>query len=101
MGLGLFLTTPALLYMFKARLDRLNLAAIAALFAILIPIITYGATGWSQFGYRFSLDFLPFMAILVASGKDYRLDRFKLAVIILSLTINFWGTLSFSSNWVA
>jgi len=96
MGLGLFFTTPALLYMFSARLkERLSLAALAALLLISIPILTYGATGFSQFGYRFSLDFLPFMAILVASGMHHRLDRLKIAVIILSCAINLWGTLAF------
>jgi len=102
MGLGLFLTTPALLYMFRARLkERMTLAALAALLLVYIPIVTYGATGWLQFGYRFSIDFLPFMAILVASGMRYRLDRLKIAVIILSCAINLWGTLSFHKfDWM-
>lgn len=103
MGLGLFLTTPALLYMFRARLkERLSLAALAALLLVSIPIVTYGATGYAQFGYRFSLDLLPFMAILVASGMRHRLDRLKIAVILLSCAINLWGTLSFHKfDWVA
>jgi hypothetical protein len=103
MGLALFLTTPALLYMFRARLsDRLALAALAGLALTAIPIVTYGATGWLQFGYRFSLDVLPFMAILVASGMRHRLDRLKIAVILLSCAICLWGTLSFNKlDWVA
>ena len=103
MGLGLFLTTPALLYMFRARLkEGLSLAALAALLLVSIPIVTYGATGWLQFGYRFSLDLLPFMAILIASGMHHRLDRLKIAVILLSCAINLWGTLSFHKfDWVA
>jgi hypothetical protein len=103
MGLGLFLTTPALLYMFRARLNnRLVLAALAGLVLIAIPIVTYGATGWLQFGYRFGLDLLPFMAILVASGMHYRLDRLKVAAIVLSCAICLWGTLSFHKfDWVA
>ena len=103
MGLGLFLTTPALLYVFRARLkERLSLVALAALLLISIPIVTYGATGWLQFGYRFSLDLFPFMAILVASGMRHRLDRFKIALILLSCAISLWGTLSFHIfDWVA
>ena len=103
MGMGLFFTTPALLYMFRASLkERLSLAALVALLLTSIPIVTYGATGWLQFGYRFSLDLLPFMAILVASGMNHRLDRLKVAVIILSCVINLWGTLAFNQfDWVA
>jgi hypothetical protein len=102
MGLGLFFTTPALLYMFRAHLkDRLVLAALGGLLLTSIPLVTVGTTGWLQFGYRFSLDILLFMAILAASGMSYRLDRFKIAIIVLSCCINLWGTLAFNKfNWV-
>jgi hypothetical protein len=102
MGLGLFLTTPALLYAFRSRLGTLERAALAALVLTAIPIVTYGATGWAQFGYRFSLDVLPFVVILVASGMRHDLDRLKIAVIVLSCAINLWGTLAFHKlDWVA
>jgi hypothetical protein len=101
-GLGLFFTTPALLYIFKARLKGICLAAIAAIITTSIPIVTCGATGWIQFGYRFSLDILPFLAILMASGMRYRLSRLKIAVIVLSCCVNLWGVLSFFwFYWVA
>jgi hypothetical protein len=101
MGLGLFFTTPALLYIFRARLKGLCLAAIAAIVITAIPIVTCGATGFAQFGYRYSLDVIPFMAILVASGMRYRLNRLKIAVIVLSCCVSLWGTLSFNLlNWV-
>lgn len=95
MGLGLFFTTPALLYMFRARLkDKMALAAVGGLLFTSIPMLTCGVTGFSQFGYRFSLDILPFMILLVASGMRYRLDKFKIAIIILSCCINLWGVLT-------
>jgi hypothetical protein len=102
MGLGLFFTTPALLYMFRARLkDKMTLAAVGGLLLTSIPILTCGATGFSQFGYRFSLDILPFMVLLVASGMRYQLDKLKIAVIVLCCCINLWGTLSFNKlDWV-
>lgn len=96
MGMGLFFTTPALLYMFRARLkEGLALAALIGLLLTSIPILTVAVTGFAQFGYRFSLDLLPFMIILVASGMRHRLDSLKIAVILLSCAINLWGTLSF------
>ena len=102
MGMGLFFITPALLYMFRARLkDKLALAALGGLLLTSIPMLTYGVTGYLQFGYRFSLDILPFMVILVASGMRYRLDGLKIAVIVLCCCINLWGTLAFNKlNWV-
>lgn len=101
-GLGLFFTTPALLYMFRARLkESLALAALIGLLLTSIPLMTVAVTGWAQFGYRFSLDLLPFMVILVASGMHHRLDRLKIAVILLCCAINLWGVLSFHKfDWV-
>ncbi len=102
LGLGLFFTTPAFLYMFRADLrEKLSQAALAALLLISIPLVTYGVTGYLQFGYRFSLDVLPFMAILAASGMRRRISRLALAVILLSCAINLWGTLSFNKlDWI-
>ena len=103
MGLGLFFTTPALLYMFGARLkERLILPAIAGIVLTSIPIVSLAVTGWAQFGYRYSLDVLPFMVILVASGMNHRLNKLKVAVILLSCAINLWGVLAFHKlDWVA
>ncbi len=101
MGLGLFFTTPALLYIFGARLRGLPLAACAGVLATAILWLLHGTTGWAQFGYRYSLDVLPLLAILVASGMHHRLDRLKIAVIILSCAVNLWGTLAFHKlDWV-
>jgi hypothetical protein len=94
-GLGLFFTTPALLYMFSARLkERLTLAALVGLIAVAIPIVTYWSVGWIQFGYRYSLDFLLFMVLLMASGMRYRLSPLKIAVIVLSFAVNLWGVVT-------
>jgi hypothetical protein len=103
MGLALFFTTPALLYMFRARWkDRFVPAALAGLVLVSLPLVTYGVEGFLQFGYRFSLDLLPFMVILVASGMRHRLDHLKIAVIVLSCLINLWGTLCFNKfDWFA
>jgi hypothetical protein len=102
-GMGLFFTTPALFYMFSANLkDKLSLAAFGGIVLTSILLLTYGVVGYLQFGYRFSLDILPFMVILVASGMRYRLDWLKIAVIVLSVGINIWGTLAFNKlDWVA
>jgi hypothetical protein len=57
--MSLFLTTPALVYIFGARRRSAQvLGAWLALILLLIPLVTYYNTGWWQFGYRFSLDFM-------------------------------------------
>ena len=103
MGMGLFFTTPALLYIFRARLkDWAVLAALVGTLTAATVWVLHGTTGWSQFGYRYSLDALPLLVILVASGMRYRLDGLKIAVIVLCCCVNLWGTLAFNKlNWIA
>ena len=99
-GMGLFFTTPALLYIFRAKLRGLTLAACVGTLATATIWMLHGTTGWVQFGYRYSLDALPLLALLVASGMRYRLDWLKIAVIVLSCGVNLWGVLSFHEfNW--
>lgn len=95
-GLGLFLTTPAFLYALRARPTPRTLAAAGALVLTAVPIVTYGATGWTQFGYRFGLDWLPMLLVLTASGMREDVDGRKIAVVGLCVLVNLWGVLSFN-----
>jgi hypothetical protein len=68
--MSLFLTTPALVYIFGGRRHSVQvLGAWLALVLLLIPLVTYYNTGWWQFGYRFSLDFMaPVLLLVVGAG---------------------------------
>lgn len=102
LGLALTFTTPAFLYALRPRLEPRNVAAIASAALVLAVLVAHGATGWSQFGYRFALDLLPPLWLLTASGMRERLDRPKLAVLALCVLVNLWGVLSFNVfDWVA
>ncbi len=70
-GTGLWAVSPALL--FAVRLPRrpdlpLWLAAWLSAIVIAIPDLLYYNTGWGQYGYRFLLDFAPFLMLLLAMG---------------------------------
>lgn len=62
-----------------------------AFLLLLVPLLLYYNTGWWQFGYRFSLDFMvPVMVLLaLAAGKslsgNYRL------LIIAGVLVNLYG----------
>ena len=59
---------------------------------IAIPIVTYFAQGWVQFGYRFLLDFAPFLLILTALGfEDTRSTKWKVLLVGVSIVANLWG----------
>jgi len=66
LGMSIFLTTPALLLIFRSKLrDDLVIPAWAGMIGILIPLWMYHATGWVQFGYRYTTDFMVFLFILL------------------------------------
>jgi len=93
-GLGLFFTTPAFLYIFGASWDRVTKTSVLAIFSTLPLLITHGNVGWAQFGYRFSLDFTPFLMILTAKGMSENLTLMEKSLIVLSLLVNLWGVVS-------
>ena len=67
LGMSIFLATPAFLLIFRAKLrDGLVIPVWAGMIGILIPLWMYHATGWVQFGYRYTTDFMVFLFILLS-----------------------------------
>lgn len=93
MGLGLFFTTPAFLYIFKGPWDKLSKYAGIASMCILGLLVVHGTVGFTQFGYRFSIDFSPFLILLTAKGMTEKLTWQEKAIIILSVLVNLWGVI--------
>lgn len=94
-GLSLLFTTPALIFLLWPRefgaFGR-NLAITAAIVAI--PNLFYQNTGWAQFGYRFGLDFMPYLIVLLAAGNRRFGQGFYIAFAV-SLAMNFLGAITF------
>ncbi|MBI2773045.1 MAG: hypothetical protein HYX56_00930 [Chloroflexi bacterium] len=71
-GMSLFVTTPALLWVFAGLQHvRRDVAAAAAAIAAglaLLPDVLHGTTGFQQFGYRFSIDAQPYLIALAVGG---------------------------------
>jgi hypothetical protein len=93
-GLSVLITTPAfLLVPFAGLRNRLALASWAAIIPTALLIFIKSGTGWTQFGYRYAIDFYPFLLILTFLGTGGRLRRYHKALIILSVLVNLWGVL--------
>jgi hypothetical protein len=103
-GMSMLLTTPALLYAFRASWSRraVHNSAIRwcwlGIGLCLIPLLTYYNTGWYQFGYRFSMDFLPVLLVLVAVGVSRRkeLSMRGYVAICFGVAMNLWGLIWFT-----
>lgn len=100
-GMGMFFTSPALVYAFRAHLkDRFVQACWIAILCVMLPVITYYGVGWVQFGYRYSLDFLPFMLLLAARGFPSPMPRTAKWLVIVGVAVNIWGAI-FMLLWSA
>jgi hypothetical protein len=91
-GLSLFLTTPLLVWLLRARWrdPRVAWAAIGTAIA-LIPIVTHGNVGLTQFGYRFSLDVQPLLFVILATVFERGMSRLAWAAALASVMICAYG----------
>ena len=94
-GLALWFTTPSLLWsLFPKRLDRTVVALWAAVLSTALCTLAYQNTGWIQFGYRFSLDYLPLLLVIVALGGR-RFGKLFVACALFSIAVNTFGAVTF------
>ena len=101
-GLSLFLTTPLFLWLAKARLrdPRVAWAAIGTGLA-LIPIVTHGNVGLTQFGYRFSLDVQPLLFVILATVFERGMSRSAWAASAAAVVVCAYGIWTIGIGFVA
>ncbi len=72
--------------------DRLVLACWAAILPLVAINWVFAATGWAQFGYRYGLDFMPFLFLLVVIAVR-RVRWYHAVLIAAGVLVNLWGIL--------
>jgi hypothetical protein len=97
-GMSLVLTSPAWLIALAAVrrrwTDPVVSGGVIASLAIATLDLMHFSQGWVQYGYRFSLDFAPFLLPVVAIGLDGLAGRWRrigYALIGLSVIMQLWG----------
>ena len=99
-GMGLFFTSPALLYAFRARLGERRVRSLwLGILAVAAPILLYYGIGYVQFGYRYALDFMPFLALLAALGMPEPMTNRARLLVSLSVVICMWGAIHLAT-WI-
>jgi hypothetical protein len=74
---------------------RLLVPVLLTLVACMTPGLLYQNTGYAQFGFRFSLDYTPYLLLLVALGRwDFR-RGLPLVLAGLSVAAGVWGAVAF------
>lgn len=93
-GMSIFLTSPYLIYLFFLKYrDKMSYILLATIFFIAIPIYLYYGIGYVQLGFRYALDFMPFLFLLFM--RNYWLKHKGLGIklkiiIIISSFINLY-----------
>jgi hypothetical protein len=94
-GLAIWFTTPILVALLWPRSPTaIHRALWITVAFVAIPIFCYQNSGWYQFGYRFSLDYMPFLVLLLAVGGR-PLGRVGKGLIVLGIAINLFGAITF------
>lgn len=94
-GLAIWFTTPALLFLLRRpREERLHRPLWVTVACVAPWTLLYQNTGWFQFGYRFALDYMVFLLVLLALGRQ-RFDRGFRAVVVFGVVVNLFGAVTF------
>ncbi len=94
-GLALWFTTPALLLLLSpARWSPLLKALTLAVIPVAVLNLMYQNSGWVQFGYRFALDYMPLLFVMLALGGR-RFGKVFYALGVFALVVNTFGAVTF------
>jgi hypothetical protein len=102
LGLSIFITSPYLIFLFyqsrKIFYQKDIIFLLISAFVGLIIVLTYFGVGTYQFGYRYSLDFLPeiFTVFMLIYYKTKQSLTFGMKFLfLLTIAFNFYLILSF------
>ena len=95
-GLSLLLTLPLLVFLLVPRArPRLHWPLWLTVAVTALPGLFYQNTGSMQFGFRFSLDYTPYLLLLFALGGWSLRHRAVQVAWVLGVLVNFWGAVAF------
>lgn len=88
-GLAIWYTSPLFLVLFyKFKKHKYTLPLIITIVSLLIPLLMFYSIGFSQYGYRYALDFLPFLFILLLISLKQKLSKVDIGLIITGVLFN-------------
>ena len=94
-GMSMFATTPAILYVFRRfKISWWTIGCWCSILLAIIVLSMYSNNGALQYGYRYMLDFTIPMIMLIAYNAGERISTPLKTLIIASIFINYYGTLS-------
>lgn len=91
-GMGILFTSPLLLLALLPKFKRgIELQSFITAALCSLPSFFHYSQGWVQFGYRFVLDFIVFLMIILA--LRFKPTKTNIFLILISVIVNYWGVL--------
>jgi hypothetical protein len=88
-GLAIWYTSPLFLVLFyKFKKNKYTKSLVVTIITLLLPLLMFYSIGFSQYGYRYTLDFLPFLFLLLLFSLKEKLTRIDLALITIGVIFN-------------
>lgn len=95
-GLALWFTSPNLLWaVWPRRVPPLAIGLAIPTACVAFADLLYQNSGWVQFGYRFSLDYMPALIVLLAIGGRRFGNLFRSA-LAFAVVVNLIGAITFN-----
>lgn len=91
-GLAIWITTPAFIFAFFAGIrNRIAIGCWISIALIAFIDFCHGTWGFTQFGYRFAIDFYPLLFLLTVKGIGDRIRWYHITLIVIGILVNLWG----------
>ncbi len=88
-GMAIWFTSPLfLVLLYKFKKSKYSISAGLTSLLIAIPILCFYSIGYAQYGYRYALDFLPFLFLLLLPSFNSKLSKKEIALIIIGVVFN-------------
>ncbi|MBI3282768.1 hypothetical protein HYZ70_01695 [Candidatus Curtissbacteria bacterium] len=87
-GMAIWYTSPLFAYLLLAKRRPYTFSAIWAIVALAVPSLLYFGFGESQYGYRYSLDFLPLLFLILISAFAKGIPIFAKILIAFGIVFN-------------
>lgn len=88
-GLAIWFSSPLFLFLItRFKRGQYSLSAGLTAFMLSIPVFTWYSIGYAQTGYRYALDFLPFLFLLLIPSLMPKLTRTAIVLILIGVVFN-------------
>ncbi len=94
-GLSILITSPIFIFtILNNYKDKIISFSWISIILISTVILSHGTTGFTQFGYRFAVDFYPLLFLLLIKYLSiHKINKLHWLLLAIGIIVNLWGVL--------